>query len=460
MPESTRQSALFKDVFSKPVVATFDADALTSDGGLLLIGAVDRKTQLTARLCGVLPDERQEGKVVHTLFDLLRQRIYAIAAGYADGNDAKALRSDPAFKLLCDRDPLSGPDLASQPTLSRFEHSVSGREAVAMGREFERHRIEAFAARAAKARRVVIDLDGTEDPAHGQQTFAFFNGFYDSYCFLPLLGFLCIDGESEQHLFYARLRPGVKSSGRGVIPLLRRTVARLRTLLPHTKVLVRMDAGFVTPHLLDVLEELGVEYVLGLPANCVLLRRSKRFLRGLRKSVRKTGRSRRRYGVLSYAAKKWSHKRRVVVKAEVLAPPSSAPKRAIKTNVRFVVTNLRAGPRHVYESVYCARGDSENRIKELKGDLEMDRTSCTSFTANQVRVLMTAAAYALFQEMRLELKGTELADAQVGTLRLRLLKIAARVVRSVRRVVFHLPRSCANAADWARLAARVGATTA
>ncbi|MEK7862638.1 MAG: IS1380 family transposase [Chloroflexota bacterium] len=446
-------------MFAKPVVATFDAEALTSDGGLLLIGAVDRKTMLTARLCSVFCDERQEGKVVHSLFDLLRQRIYAIAAGYADGNDAKALRSDPAFKMLCDRDPLSGSDLASQPTLSRFEHSLTGRQVVAMGREFERHRIEAFAARAPKGRRAVIDLDGTEDPAHGQQSFAFFNGFYDSYCFLPLVGFLSIDGESEQHLFYARLRPGVKSSGRGVIPLLRRTVARLRTLRPHTKILVRLDAGFVTPLLLDVLEELKVDYVLGLPANIVVLRRSKPFLRGLRRSVRKSGNSERRYGVLSYAAKTWSHERRVVVKAEVLAPPPNDPKRAIKTNVRFVVTNLRAGPQHVYESVYCVRGDSENRIKELKGDLEMDRTSCTSFTANQVRVLMTAAAYALFQEMRLELKGTELADAQVGTLRLRLLKIAARVVESVRRVVFHLPRSCASASDWSRLAARLGAAT-
>lgn len=459
MRDSTRQTVLFPDAFSRPVVATFDAEAQSSDGGLLLLSALDRRLGLTQRLCGAVSDRREAGKVEHSVSDLLRQRVYAIAAGYGDCNDATGLRADPVFKLLCDRDPRGGGDLASQPTLSRFENSLDGRTLVRLGRAFETERTEAFARRARRARRVVIDLDGTEDPTHGQQTFSFFNGFYDSYCFLPLVGLLSVEGEPEQQLFCARLRPGVGASGRCVIPLLRRTVARLRALLPKTRILVRMDGGFVNPRLLDVLEELRVDYVLGLPSNAVLLRRSKRFLRGLKKSVRRTGHSARRYGVLSYGAKKWARKHRVVVKAEVLAPPKSDRSRAIKTNLRFVVTNLRTRPRALYEKVYCARGDSENRIKELKRDLEMDRTSCSSFLANQLRVLMSAAAYALYQEMRRTLCETDLARAQAHTLRLALVKVGVRVVCSVRRIVLHLPRACAHAATWCRLAVRLGALT-
>ena len=457
MSDSTRQSVLFSEVFSKPVTAVFDAAAQTSDGGLLLLGALDRRIGLTRRLCARMPDSRQAGKVEHSLQDLLRQRVYSIAGGYADGNDAQGLRHDPLLKMLCDRDPIDGDPLASQPTLSRFERAMPPRALILTGREFEKERIERFARHHRDARRVVIDLDATVDPTHGQQDFSFFNGFYDTHCFLPLLGFLCVEGQAEQHLFFARLRPGVGASGRGVIPLLRRTVENLRAALPGARILVRLDGGFANPLLFRVLDELRVDYVLGLASNSVLLRRSKRFLRGLRKSVRTTGQSARRYGTLLYQAKTWDKKRRVVVKAEVLAPPPSSPTREIKVNVRFVVTNRKSRSRHVYESTYCARGDSENRIKELKQDLEMDRTSCTSFTANQLRVLMTATAYALFQEMRWELRTSELARAQVNTLRLALIKIGARVVKSVRRIVLHLPRACPNAATWCRLARRLGA---
>jgi hypothetical protein len=359
--------------------------------------------------------------------------------------------------MLCDRDPIDGAALASQPTLSRFENGVSTRSVVRAGREFERERIERFAARHRCARRVVLDLDATVDPTHGQQTFSFFNGFYDTYCFLPLLGFLSVEGESEQHLFFARLRPGVGAGGRGLISVLRRAVASLRELLPRARILVRLDGGFSSGLLLDALEDLRVDYILGLASNCVLARRSKQFLRGLRKAVRRTGQSQRRYGTLLYQARTWCRRRRVVVKAEVLAPPPLAPTRKIKVNLRYLVTNRATGSKYLYESTYCARGDSENRIKELKNDLEMDRTTCTDFTANQLRVLMTAAAYALYQEMRGHLRSSELARAQVNTLRRTLVKVGARVVASVRRVVLHLPRACPRAATWCYLARRLGA---
>lgn len=455
MPHRTAQSALLPDVFKKPVVATFDAATQSSDAGLLLLGALDRRIGLTEQICGELVDHRQPGKVEHDLHDLFRQRVYGIAAGYPDANDATGLRHDPVFKMLCDRDPEDGSGLASQPTLSRFENAVSGRDVIRAMRSFEESRIERLAQLHPQARRVVLDLDGTADPTHGQQSFAFFNAFYDTHCFVPLLGFLSVDGEPDQHLFAARLRPGVGADRRGVIPLIRRTVAHLRRVLPGAKILVRMDGGFVSPGLLRALIELRVQYVLGLPSNSVLVRRSRRFLRGLRTQVRKTKKAARNYGSFAYKARKWDQECRVVVKAEVLPPPPRSKNRKRKINVRYVVTNLKSTPKHVYETVYCARGDSENRIKELKNDLAIDRTSCPSFIANQLRVLMTSAAYVLFQEVRAELSASELARAQVNTLRLKLVKISAQVVRTVRRIVVHLPRSCPSASIWCLLARRL-----
>jgi hypothetical protein len=450
----------FNGLFDQDVVASFDASLQTSDAGLLLFGALDRRMGLTERFCASMIDERQAGKVEHTLHDIIRQRVYSLAAGYADGNDAFALRRDPMLKMICDRDPVKGPDLASQPTISRFEHSIGGREVVDMGRSFERGQISRFARRFPKATRVTLDLDGTEDKTHGQQTFSFFNGFYDSTCFLPLVAFLSVPGDPEQLLFHARLRPGVGASSRGVIPVIRRAVEQLRQEMPRTRILVRLDGGFASPGLLRVLEELGVDYVLGLPGNRVLLRRSKRLLKGLRKEVKTSGIAARRFGEILYAAKTWDCERRVVVKAEVLPPPKRGGDGKVKTNLRYTVTNLRPSPQHVYEEVYCPRGDSENRIKELKMDLSMDRTSSTSYLANQFRVLMTAAAFALYQELRWELRGTELAHAQTCTLRLRILKISGHMIRSVRRLLIRLPRSCPFAAIWCRLSRRLGAAPA
>jgi hypothetical protein len=452
MRQSNRQSVLLADVFEKPVVARFDAEALSSDGGLVLLGAIDRRWGLTQALCDLVQDARQGGKVAHGLLDLFRQRVYGIAAGYADGNDAGTLRSDVVFKMICGRDPIDGDDLASQPTLSRFERSFDARTLIRMERTFAEEAVRRLAERYPKARRVVIDLDATEDETHGQQTFSFFNAFYDSHCFLPLLGFLSVDDEPDQYLFHARLRPGVGAPVRDVIPTIRRVVALLRERLPGARILVRMDGGFANPLLLHVLEELRVQYVLGVQGNVLLIRKSKRFLRGLRRDAKRTGKSRRRYGSFSYEARSWSRSRRIVVKAEMLIPPPNAPRRRMKANLRFVVTNLPQTAKHVYERVYCARGDSENRIKELKDDLQIGRTSCSSYLANQLRVLMTATAYALYQEARWHLRGTDLRAAQVGTIRLALVKVAVRLVRSVRRIVLHLPRACPRAQSWCALA--------
>ncbi len=455
---SGRQSAKFKSVFDQDVVATFDAPALTSDAGLLALGALDRKVKLTERLCASLTDARQAGKIDHSHHDLVRQRVYSIAAGYADGNDARTMRADPMLKAVCDRDPVGDGDLASQPTLSRFERSIKGRALVEMGRSFERERIASLARRFRSARRVIIDIDATEDAAHGQQAFSFFNAFYDGNCFLPLLGFVSVPDSHEQMLFHARLRPGTGATHRGVIPLIRRAVAHLRRELPKARILVRMDGGFINPRLLCVLDELHVQYLLGMPGNKVLVRRSKRFLKGLRKKVKSTGEAALCFGDFEYAAKSWDHERRIVVKVEYLPPPERGGNGKIKRNLRYVVTNLKGSAQHTYEIEYCGRGDSENRIKELKNDLAMDRTSSTSFLANQLRVLMAAAAFALYQEMRWELRGTELARAQTSTLRLRIIKIAGELIRSTRRLLVRLPESCPDARIWCKLAYRIGAS--
>ena len=454
MGKSTRQSVFFEDQFEKPVHAVFDAEAQTSDAGLVLLAAADRRLGLTARLASRIADTRQSGKVCHQLEEMLRQRVYAIASGYEDGNDAARVGADPALKLACGRDPVRGEDLASQPTLSRFENSPTGRAAVAMLRCVEDEAVRALRRRHRRADRVVIDLDPSVDPAHGAQQGVLFNGFYDTWCYLPIFGFVSVEGVPEQWLFCARLRPGTAKEIRGgVIPMLRRMVEKIRNAYGRRQyILVRLDAGFANPRLLDALDEMGVKYVVGLQNNAKLNKWAKRRLPRVRRLARESGQSEREFDERSYGARSWSRKRRVVLKAEAIPYLG----RKMKDNPRFVVTNLRHAPERVYE-IYCGRGDVENRIKELKCDLSIDRTSCSSFVANQLRVVMTAAAYILFQEVRWQLRHTRLKRAQVGRLRTALVKVSARVTESVRRIVFHLPTSYAFEKLWCRAACALGA---
>jgi hypothetical protein len=454
MSKSTQQSVLFDDQFDKPVGIVFDAEAQTSDAGLTLLAAADKKLGLTRLLASRIEDSRQSGKVRHEIKEMFRQRTYAIAAGYEDGNDTARIGSDPALKLACGRGPVRGADLASQPTLSRFENKPTGRETIGMLRSLEDAAVLGLRRRHRCASRIVIDLDPSVDPAHGAQQGVLFNGFYDTWCYLPMFGFLSVDGDPEHYLFCARLRPGTAKETRGVIPMLRRMIEQLRDVYGRRQyILVRLDAGFANPMLLDVLEELGVKYVVGLPNNAKLNKWAKRRLPRVRRLARESGQSEREFDEKFYAARSWPHERRVILKAEAIPYIG----REMKNNPRFVVTNLRHNPERVYE-IYCGRGDAENRIKELKCDLSIDRTSCTSFVANQVRVVMTAAAYMLFQELRWQLRKTKLKRAQVGRLRVTLLKVSARVTESVRRIVFHIPTSYAFKTLWRRAAHALGAS--
>jgi len=439
---------------SRPVIAAFDAPHASSDGGAMLLKAADHALALTTRLAACLGDRRQPGKVQHELIELLRQRVFGLACGYADCNDAARLVDDPIHKLLLGRDPLSGAGLGSQPTLSRFENAIRRSELFRLAATLadvviarQRRRL------GRRARRITIDLDHTDDPTHGEQQLALFNGYYDTHCYLPLLATLTFNDEPAQYLVAAVLRSGTAPTRQGVIPLLTRVLPKLRAAFPGVRLRVRLDAGFADPRLLNFLETEGLEYLVALPSNARLNKRIRRLLGRARMLTKATGERVPLYGETRYAARTWPHKRRVIMKAEVIPYPDRPPKK----NPRFVVTNLGQCPALVY-ALYCERGDMENRLKELQHGLASDRTSCSRFAANQFRLLLTAAAYLLFQELQLRARRTACADAQVSTLRERLIKVAAWVERSVRRIVLPLPQAFPWLTTWRRVACALAAT--
>ena len=443
------------DPKSKPVVAAFDQPHASSDGGAILLKGIDTQWGLTKQLAACLEDDRQPGKVRHQRLELLRQRLFGLACGYADCNDAARLADDAIHKLLLERDPLAGLALASQPTLSRFENAVGPRELIAMGHVLAATIIAHHRRRLkGRATRITIDLDPTDDPTHGQQEFTFFNGHYDTWCYLPVVATVTFNEEAEPYAVAAVRRPGNAPASRGACGLLRRLIRQLRAAFHAPTIRVRLDGGFATPMLFAFLEAQQVEYVVAMASNTRLEKRARRLMGRARMRSKATGRTAHLYGETRYAARTWKRRRRVIIKAEVVRHPGRDP----KNNPRFVVTNLPDAPRTVYEQIYCQRGDVENRLKELHHGLEMDRTSCSRFPANQFRVLLSLAAYVLFQELQRRARGTACADAQVTTLRARLIKLAVWVERSVRRIVLHLPATCPWLPTWRHLARAVGAT--
>jgi len=455
--ETIPQTVLLPDLFHRPLVATFDRPHASSDGGAVLLKAADRRYGLVDGLARCLIDDRQPRKVRHTLEDLVAQRIFGLAGGYPDANDADRLADDPIQKLLLGRDPIAGERLASQPTISRFENGAASQALYGMGceladRVIDRHRHRLHG----RAKRITIDLDPTDDPTHGAQQLTFFNGHYDSWCYLPLLAFLTFDDEAEQYLCAALLRPGNAPATRGALGVLRRLLARLRVAFPKVRFLVRLDGGFATPEILDFLDaEPRLEYVVAMAENAVLARWAEPAMVEARTQSEASGQTAHVYTEARYAAKTWRTERRVVIKAEVVRLSGRAP----RDNARFVITNLRQSPRFIYEQVYCARGDIENRIKELHDGLHLGRTSCCRFWANQLRVLLTAAAYVLMQELRVRAARTACARTQVSWLRQRLLKLGVHVVVSVRRIVLHLPTATPDLRAWRQIALALGART-
>lgn len=453
--DSTTECLLFAEIFSKPSVVQFDQRQGSSDGGAILLKAAERSYGLIGGLAGFLEDKRQAGKIEHSLRSLLAQRVFSIACGYPDGNDSARLGADPIHKMLLDRDPITGLDLASQPTLSRFENSVGPRQLYRMGEALATSVIERHAQRLRnRARLVTIDLDPTDDPTHGAQQLSFFNGHYDTWCYLPVMGFVSFNDEVEQYLCAAVLRPGNATAQAGAVGILRRLLMIVREFFPGVRIRIRLDGGFAHPALLDFLDaEPKLEYVVAMAKNAVLERKAEEAMQYARALSGIAGQTEHVYDEVNYAARSWKRERRVLLKAEVVYGEGKEP----KDNPRFVITNMTQSPQWLYEKVYCLRGDIENRIKELHA-LEIGRTSCSRFWANQFRVLLTAAAYILMQELRLRAAGTNCARAQVWTLRERLLKLGARVVVSVRRMVLHLPASFPFLPAFRQVALSLGAS--
>ena len=449
MKDNIEQSVIFSDLISKPLQVNFNQPDSSSDGGVILLKACDQELGLIDAVSACIRDDRQEGKVSHTIKDLIQQRVFGIACGYEDCNDSARLATDPLQRLLMGRDPVTGTLLASQPTLSRFENQVDGRSLVKMGHAIcdgviARHRRRLKR----KVRRITIDMDPTDDRTYGGQQLTFFNTHYDNWCYLPVACFLQFDDEADQYAFAYVLRPGDVSAHYGSISILRRTIKKLRTAFSGVKIRVRLDGGFCSAEVLEFLDDQKVEYVVAIAKNAVLKDFAESLMAKARHNSAISGETEHYFGECCYGARSWDDERRVIFKAEVARHPGRLP----RDNPRFVVTNLKSQPAFVYKRVYCQRAPIENRIKELLNGLHIDRTSCTRFFANQLRGLLTLSAYVLFQELRLRAAGTCLANAQVTTLRERLLKLAVWLKRSTRRIVLHLPDSAPWRQEWIQIA--------
>jgi Transposase DDE domain group 1 len=455
--ESTiTQTVLFSDLVDRPLTATFDQPHASSDGGAILLKAADRHVGLLAALTATVPDGRAPARVTHGVGDLVAQRVFAIACGHPDGNDGDRLADDPIHKLLLGRDPIEGGRLASQPTISRFERTAAPRMLLAMSHALADTVIARHRRRRRGVRLITIDLDVTEDQTHGAQQLTFFNGFYDHWCYLPLVATLTFDDETRQYLVAAILRPGNAAGTAGVVSLLHRLLPKLWRAFSGARLRVRLDAGFATPEIFAHLEAAGVEYVVAMGTNPVLARHAEPFVAPLRSVVATTHDTATTYGEAAYQTRSWPAPRRTIIKAEVVWHHGREP----RDNPRFVITNLRQTPEWIYTHAYSPRGDSENRLKELKLALAFGRTSCTRFWANQLRITLTAAAFVLWQELQLRADRTALRGAQVPRLRQALITIGVHVVRSVRRIVLHFPRSHPDAVTWERLARALGAAPA
>ena len=413
MPDCTQDLFTFPSFDRRKIEASFTGGNVTSDGGILLLREADRRLGLSAALSAVLPDPRDPLLITHAQVDLLRQRIYGLAPGYEDLNDHDTLRGDLAWQTALER----GDPLASSPTLCRLERRASRRAAVAFHEVLFAKFIASFAEAPAE---LILDFDATDDRVHGRQEGRHFNGYYGDYCFLPLYVFC------GEQLLVSYLRPSNIGAAQHSWAILKLLVKALRQEWPEVKILFRGDSGFCRWKLLRWCEKHGVNYLVGLAKNARLARLAQPLIDQAEAAFVASQEKQRLFGWLEYKAQSWDKKRRVILKAEHTDQGK---------NPRYLVTNLEGEARSLYEETYCARGEMENRIKEQQLGLFADRTSCQGWWANQFRLLLSSAAYVLLESIRrVGLAGTELARAQVGTIRLKLLKIGAVVTRNTRRI--------------------------
>ncbi len=426
-------------VAGKNVAAAFDGGRLTSNAGVLLLREVERKLGIAERLAGCLTDARDPSRIDHTVAEMLRFRMFAIAAGYEDANDCDALRDDPAFKMAVGRLPESGDLLCSQPTMSRLENAPTWRT---LGRMMAAM-VDLFCdSWKMVPKRIELDIDDTWDEAHGAQQLSLFNAHYDGYGFLPIHVYEATSGK----LVAAILRPGKTPDGREVRAILKRVIRRIRKNWPRVEVLVRGDSHYARPEALDWLDDNGVAYAFGLSGNAALKARVAPLAEdaAVRRALAGATAKVRRYAAFAYAARSWRQERRVIARIEASARGA---------DVRFVVTNLADKPKRLYERVYCRRGQMENLIKAHKTHLASDRTSCHSATANQFRLILHSGAYWLLHTLRAAApRRSSWRIAQFDTLRLRLIKLAARVIEKASRIRVAFASACPDKLIVAHLA--------
>src|SRR5213083_2501357 len=443
----------FEPVEGREVVAAFDAGAITSDAGALLLGATDRAIGMTGRFASCFHDVRCPEFIEHEVVTLVGQRVFGIALGYEDLNDHDELRHDPLMAVLAGKlearrqgcAPVAGKSTLNRLELSCLEptryHKIS-HNPVAIKGLF----VDLFLEAHDRApNEIILDLDATDDPVHGEQEGRFFHGYYDCYCYLPLYVFC------GRHLLAAKLRRANIDAAAGSVAEVERIVARIRTRWPRVRILLRADSGFAREVLMAWCEKNRVDYVFGLARNDRLVEEIAVELIQAEEEAARTGKPARRFKDLRWSTREsWSRRRRVIAKAEWTQG---------EANPRFIVTSLKPGEvtgRHLYEEVYCARGDMENRIKETQGDLFADRTSAATMRANQLRLWFASMAYVLMCALRrIGLPHTQFAEAACGTIRLKLLKLGALVRVSVRRVKFAMASGCPWQNEWALAHARL-----
>jgi hypothetical protein len=428
-------------VCGKPVQVSFDGGQLTSDAGILVLAEIDRRLGISERLAGCIEDQRDPERVRHSFAEMIRYRALLIAAGYPDADDCDTLRSDPAFKMAVGRLPESGEDLCSQPTISRLEN-LPGKTAL---KRMMAEMIELFCdSFESVPRRIILDIDDTEDKVHGEQQLSLFNAHYDSRCFLPIHIYEAITGKPVAMI----LRPGKTPDGTEVALVLRHVIRAIRARWPRVEITVRGDSHYGRPEAMTWCERNRVAYIFGLGGNKVLLKRVTDLAeQAAMGRIDGEAEKVRRYGEFQYAAKSWKKiERRVIARVEASTQGADS---------RFIVTNIAGSPKALYEKVYCARGQMENLIKAHKRHLASDRTSCSKPTANQFRLLIHTAAYWMIHTLRgLAPKTSFWRNAQFDTIRLALVKVAARVTEMVTRIKVALPSSYPYQESLALLAAR------
>lgn len=443
MEEDTLPSFKFPAVARKKVSAAFDGGMLSSDAGVLLLRNVEKELGIARRLSSCVKDRRDPDLIKHTIEEMLRLRMFAIAAGYEDANDFARLRHDPVFKMAAGRSPEAGEPLCSQPTLSRLENAPSRIE---LGRMM-RAMIDQFCSSYARApKSIILDIDDTFDAVHGGQQLSLFNAHYDERCFLPIHIYEGTSGKPVAMI----LREGKTPAGVEVRTILKHVIRRIRAHWPKVEILVRGDSHYGRDEAMEWCEQHGVDYIFGFGGNAVLAAMLREGADALCVERAMRGEEKRRaFAKFRYAAKSWTQPRRFVARLE-------ASEKGL--DIRTIVTSLKGGARHLYEKVYCARGEMENFIKLHKAQLASDRTSCRDPKANQFRLILHTAAYWLMLSLRKAVpKRSPLFRAEFATLRLVLIKVAARVVEGAARIRISLPTACPHAALFRHLAGRFAA---